>query len=138
MILTYQPQLENPPMHKEATIAFSFMGKGATMDSIDIQAGVNRDFPENVWEKIQNYDYVKTLLSIGALRVTEDVEEVPTPSTPEVTTDSLAQLPKEEALQLVEASMDPAQLSRWNATDNRIPVKNAIQRRLNAISEGKG
>lgn len=137
MILVYRPELDNPPMDKEATIGFSFIGDAANTEYIQVPAGVNRDFPESVWSRIQDYEVVKRLLSLGALRVQEDTEVVaPAPS--EKAADSLAHMPLAEAMELIEASMDVDQLRRWDAKDQRIRVKNAITRRMTAITEGNG
>lgn len=137
MILVYRPELDNPPMDRECTIGFSFIGKGANTEYIQVAAGVTRDFPEDVWQRIKNYAVVKRLLSLGALRVDEDVEETSAPSSP-TAADSIAELPLTKALELVEASLDLDQLRRWDAKEQRIRVKNSIAKRLTAITEGNG
>jgi hypothetical protein len=136
MILVYRPELDNPPMDKECTIGFSFIGAGANTDSIQIAAGVTRDFPESVWERIKDYAVVKRLLSLGALRVDADVPEDDNAPTP--TADSIADLPLSKAMELVEASFDLDQLTKWDAKEQRIRVKNAIAKRITAITEGNG
>ncbi len=137
MILVYRPELDNPPMDKESTIGFSFIGEGANTEYIQVPAGVNRDFPESVWERIKDYAVVKNLLSLGALRIKEDTEVIPEPA-PAKAADSLAHMPLADALDLIEASLDLDQLHRWDAKDQRIRVKNAIARRVTAITEGNG
>jgi hypothetical protein len=137
MILVYRPELENPPMDKECTIGFSFVGGGGLSDHIQVEAGVTRNFPENVWEKIKDYDVVKNLLKLGALRIeTEDKET--TSATPVVASDSIADMPITVALELIEASFDIQQLEKWSAKEQRIKVRNAIAKRIQAITEGKG
>lgn len=138
MILVYRPELESPPMDKECTITFSFVtGKGIP-DSIVVSSGVNRNFPEDVWEKIKDYDVVKNLLSVGALRIDDDKElvESPAPDAPEV--ESISTLSRDKAMRLIEESFDVEQLRRWDAKEERIPVKNAISKRIQAITEGNG
>lgn len=139
MILVYRPELENPPMDKECTLSFSFVGGGGIPESVQVQAGVNRDFPESIWDKINTYDVVKTLLKLGALRVEEESsrEDVATSDVPK-SVDSITDLPLTTALDLVEASFDLHQLRRWDAREARIRVKNAIAKRIQAITEGKG
>jgi hypothetical protein len=136
MILVYRPELDNPPMDKECTIGFSFIGAGANTESIQIAAGVTRGFPEAVWERIKDYEVVKRLLSLGALRVDVDVPE--DAEAPAATTDSIADLPLSKALELVESSLDLNQLQRWDAKEQRIRLKNAIAKRMTAITEGNG
>jgi hypothetical protein len=137
MILVYRPELENPPMDKECTIGFSFVGGGGLPEHIQINAGVTRDFPEAIWNKIQDYDVVKTLLKLGALRIeTEDKETTEPASAQDV--DSIHDLPIALALELIESSFDPQQLRRWEAKEQRIKVRNAIGKRITAITEGNG
>lgn len=136
MIVVYRPELESPPMDKECTISFTFVDGGGLPECIQIPAGVTRDFPEDVWEKIKNYDVVKGLLKLGALRVQDEVPEETIPA-PVANADTIADLPLAEALNLVEASFDVAQLRRWDARESRIRVKNTIARRITAITEGK-
>ena len=137
MIIVYRPELENPPMDKECTIGFSFVGQGGISEHVQVAAGVTRDFPTAIWEQIKDYDVVKNLLKLGALRIeAEDptaVAEAPTPGA-----DSLADIPLTDALRLVEDSFDLDQLRRWDAKEQRIRVKNAIAKRITAITEGNG
>jgi hypothetical protein len=138
MIIVYRPELENPPMDKDCTIGFSFIGGGGLSDHIQVSSGVFRDFPEVVWDKIKDYDVVKNLLKLGALRIeTEDVSATE-PTTTTATADSIADMPLTQALGLVEDSFDIIQLRRWDSRDSRIRVKNAIAKRIVAITEGNG
>lgn len=141
MILVYRPELENPPMDAECTIGFSFVRGTGDPEHIQISAGVTRNFPEDVWERIKSYDVTKNLLALGALRVDADTATVPEAATsPEdgSAKDTLADLPIPRALELVETSFDTAQLNRWAAGDLRIKVRNAIAARLTALTEGRG
>jgi hypothetical protein len=52
--------------------------------------------------------------------------------------DSIADQPLTQALSLVEDSFDLNQLRQWDAKDSRIRVKNAIAKRVSAITEGNG
>jgi hypothetical protein len=137
MIIVYRPELENPPMDKECTIGFSFVGGGGLSDHIQVSAGVTRDFPAAVWDQIKDYDVVKTLLSLGALRI-ETEEPADTKVAPAKASDSIADMPLTQALNLIEDSFDLEQLRRWDAKDSRIRVKNAIAKRIAAITEGNG
>lgn len=137
MIIVYRPELENPPMDKECTIGFSFLGGGGLPENIQIAAGVTRDFPASVWEQIKDYDVVKNLLSLGALRI-EAEEPAAVTEAPRATADSLADIPLTQAMNLVEDSFDLDQLRRWDVKEQRIRVKNAIAKRITAITEGNG
>ena len=139
MILVYRPELENPPMAKECSINFSFIDGQGSPEYHSVPSGVNRDFPEDVWEKIKDYPVVKNLLSIGALRIETEVEETVLEAPPAPAgKKALANLSIEAALRLIEDSMDPAQLRGWDEHESRIKVKNAIFRRIAAIEGGNG
>ena len=137
MIIVYRPELENPPMDKECTIGFSFVDGGGLTDHIQVSSGVTRNFPEKVWDKIKDYDVVKTLLKLGALRI-ETEEATETEAAPAEVANSIADIPLQDALRLVEDSFDIEQLRLWDAKDSRIRVKNAISKRISAITEGNG
>ena len=141
MIITYRPELENPPMAKECSVGFSFLPtKGARKVSyVRLNSGVTRNFDKQVWAKIKDYPVVTRLLSLGALEVKEDQETTEVVATPSAQqSESIADVKLTEALGLVEASFDLEQLSKWDAKEQRIRVKNAIASRKTAITEGKG
>jgi len=137
MIIVYRPELENPPMDKECSIGFSFVGGGGLSDHIQVSSGVTRDFPEKIWDQIKDYDVVKNLLNLGALRVETEEATVAT-AAPAEASDSLADIPLQDAMRLIEDSFDIEQLRLWDAKDSRIRVKNAIGKRISAITEGNG
>lgn len=137
MILAFRPELQNPPMAAESTVAFSFINGAGNSDYAQIVGGVNRDFPNDTWDKIKDYDVVKTLLSVGALRIVE--EEIPDAVPPEVVAkEGIATLSLTDALGLIEDSFDLEQLRKWDIKESRIRVKNAISKRISAITEGVG
>jgi hypothetical protein len=136
MILVYRPELESPPMDKECTIGFSFVQSQGQPENIQVEAGVNRDFPEDVWEKIQGYDVVKNMLKLGALRI--ETEQNLVQDLPSSAVDTIADMPVLQAMRLVEDSFDIAQLQRWEKGEQRIRVRNAISKRISAITEGNG
>ena len=136
MILVYRPELENPPMDKECTIGFSFVQSKGQPENIQVEAGVNRDFPEDVWEKIQDYDVVKNMLKLGALRI--ETEQNLVQDLPSAAVDTIADMPVNQAMRLVEDSFDITQLQRWEKGEQRIRVRNSISKRISAITEGNG
>jgi hypothetical protein len=135
MILVYRPELESPPMDSECTIGFSFVQQGGQPESVQVKSGVNRDFPESIWEQIKNYDVVKNMLKLGALRIEEEQTLVSEPAATGPV-DTIADMPVTQAMRLVEDSFDVAQLQRWEAKEPRIRVRNAISKRIEAITEG--
>lgn len=136
MILVYRPELESPPMDKECTIGFSFVQAKGQPENIQVESGVNRDFPEDVWEKIENYDVVKNMLKLGALRI--ETEQNLVQDLPSSAVDTIADMPVLQAMRLVEDSFDIAQLQRWEKGEQRIRVRNSISKRISAITEGNG
>jgi hypothetical protein len=52
--------------------------------------------------------------------------------------DTIADMPVLQAMRLVEDSFDIAQLQRWEKGEQRIRVRNAISKRISAITEGNG
>ena len=136
MILVYRPELENPPIDKECTIGFSFVQSKGQPENIQVEAGVNRDFPEDVWEKIQDYDVVKNMLKVGALRI--ETEQNLVQDLPSAAVDTIADMPVNQAMRLVEDSFDITQLQRWEKGEQRIRVRNSISKRISAITEGNG
>jgi len=136
MIITYKPQLENPPRDKEVTLGFSLIGaKAGGTEHIQLKSGVNRDFDPSQWDKIKEMPVVKDLLSIGALAVQEDVEVV---ETSVKATGGLSTMPVKEALDAIDATFDLDLLKEWDYAENRIRIKNAIAKRVKAITEGEG
>lgn len=123
-------------MDKECTIGFSFIQEKGQPSSIKVSSGVNRDFPEAIWEQIKNYDVVKSLLKLGALRIEE--EQALVVEAPKADVGSIADMPVTQAMRLVEDSFDINQLRSWEAGEQRIRVRNTISKRIAAISEGKG
>lgn len=140
MIIVYRPELENPPMDKECTIGFSFITGSGDPESVQISAGVTRNFPEDVWARIKNYDVIKNLLALGALKIEENdkVAVFDTADEADAVTDSINNFAINQALDLVENSFDIDQLNKWAAKEQRIKVRNAIAKRISAITEGNG
>ena len=137
MIVVYRPELSNPPKASESSLGFSLLPKSGQgkIEFVRIDSGVTRDFSEASWERIKSYDIVKRLLSLGALEVKD---EEPAPQVRAVPQEHIKDVNLTDALGLIEASFDAEQLSKWDAKDQRIKVKNAIAKRIAAITEGNG
>ena len=138
MIITYRPELDNPPMAKECSLGFSFLpedGKSRNVKHVRINSGVTRDFDTEAWELIAEYRSVQRLLSLGALVVTQEVDVKATTISVEEH-ETLSDVELKAALGLVEGSFNIEQLKKWNSKDQRIRVKNAIAKRIAAITEG--
>jgi hypothetical protein len=142
MIIVYRPELESPPMDKDCTIGFTFLQGSGDPEHIQVKAGVTRNFPEDIWEKIKSYDVVKNLLTLGAIRIEKDdkskVPEEVAKDEDEDLEDSLSNISVTDAMGLIEDSFDKEQLERWAAKEPRIKVRNAIAKRVVAITEGNG
>lgn len=136
MIITYTPQLENPPRDKEVTLGFSIIGsKAGGTEYIQLKSGVNRDVSPSDWEKIKDMPLVGDLLSLGALKVQEDVEVTTGGEAP---TGGLSTMPVKDALDAINLTFDLDLLKEWDYAENRVRVKNAIAKRIKAITEGEG
>ena len=137
MIITYTPQLENPPRDKEVTLGFSIIGEKAGITKrIQLKSGVNRDVSVSDWEKIKEMPLVGELLSLGALQIQEDVEVVTTPAGQAA--GGLETMPVKDALNAINRTFDLDLLKEWDYAENRIRIKNAIAKRIKAITEGEG
>lgn len=139
MDLIYRPELDNPPMDSECTIGFTFIEGTADPEHITISAGVTRDFPVKVWERIKEYQVTQNLLKLGAIKVTKSAPPSPEGDLlvpPPATIDTLKDIELAQAMSYIEASFDHAQLERWQADEMRVKVRNAITRRLAAITGG--
>ena len=136
MIVTYSPQLENPPRDKEVTLGFTFIGeRTGGSEYVQFKSGVNRDVDPAVWDKVKAMPLAADLLAIGALTVTEDVEVLTDAPAPK---GALATMPVKEALSAINKTFDLDLLKEWDFAENRVRIKNAIQKRIRAITEGDG
>jgi|TARA_B100000085_G_C18120730_1_gene341121 hypothetical protein len=127
MLIAYRPELENPP--REA-------GFGIITDKglISLAPGLNQEIPDEQWEVAKANPTVKALLSIGAIEEMKERVEVETiPQSIE----SLSQLPLSQAVQAIELLHDEEKLNDWKKVEGRVRVRNAINRRLEAIRTGK-
>lgn len=136
MIVTYSPQLENPPRDKEVTLGFSFIGaRSGSSEYVAFKSGVNRDVAADTWAKVLEMPLVADLLLLGALKVTEDVEVV---TAAPAGTGGLATMSTKDALDAINTTFDMDLLKEFDYSENRIRIKNAIQKRIKAITEGEG
>ena len=136
MIVTYSPQLENPSRDKEVTLGFTFIGeKTGSSEYVQFKSGVNRDVDPAIWAQVKTMPLANELLQIGALSVSEDVEVVT--DAPKAT-GGLATMPVNEALDSINRTFDLDLLKELDYAENRVRIKNAIQKRIKAITEGEG
>ena len=118
-------------------MGFSFLKSNGLTDFVSVEAGVNRDVSDSDWERIKDKNIVKRLMSLGALRVeTDDEAEVAITYATDVS--DLANRDVTSSMRLIEDSFDIAQLRKWEASEKRIRVRNSINKRITAITEGKG
>lgn len=136
MIVTYSPQLENPPRDKEVTLGFSFIGeRSGQSEYVQFKSGVNRDVDADTWAKVKTMPLVAELMQIGALTVADDVEVITAAPAPQ---GGLTALPIKEALGAINSTFDIDMLKEFDFAENRVRIKNAIQKRIKAITEGEG
>ena len=127
MLIAYRPELENPP--REA-------GFGIITDKglISLTPGLNQEIPDEQWDLAKANPTVQALLNIGAIEEMKERVEIETiPQSVE----SLQQLPLSQAIQAIELLHDDEKLGDWNKVEGRVRVRNAINRRLEAIRTGK-
>lgn len=127
MLIAYRPELENPP--REA-------GFGIITDKglISLAPGLNQEIPDEQWDLAKANSTVQALLKIGAIEELKERVEVET--IPQGI-DSLQQLPLSQAIQAIELLHDEEKLNDWKKVEGRVRVRNAINRRLEAIRTGK-
>jgi hypothetical protein len=138
MLISFKPELDNPPKEPDTTVGFSLIGtpaEGTQTRFVQIRGGLNRDIDAETWDKLLHFGEIQRLMKLGALTV---VEESPTVTPTQELPQTLADLHLGEALDVLAGCFDVALLQAWEAQDQRIRVKNAINRRLNQIKEGNG
>jgi hypothetical protein len=127
MLIAYRPDLENPPREG---------GLGVITDAgmIQLSPGVNSDVPDTKWAQARNNGTVKRLMAIGAI---EELKDTPTVQDIPTKVSTLAQLPLTDALRMIEIMHDEDQLQDWKKAEGRVRIRNAINKRLEAIRAGK-
>jgi hypothetical protein len=127
MLIAYRPDLENPPREG---------GFGIITDAglIQLSPGVNADIPETKWATARNNGTVKRLMAIGAI---EEVKEQATVQEIPQSVNTLIQMPLNEAYRLLEIMHDEDQLIQWKGKEGRVRIRNAINKRLEAIKAGR-
>jgi hypothetical protein len=127
MLIAYRPELENPPREG---------GFGVITDSglIQLSPGVNAEVPDTKWAAARQNPTVKRLMAIGAI---EELKQTPTVQDIPQSVQTLSQLPLTDALRMIEIMHDEEQLKDWAKIEGRIRVRNAINKRKEAIRTGK-
>jgi hypothetical protein len=127
MLIAYRPDLENPPREG---------GLGVITDAgmIQLSPGVNSDVPDTKWAQARNNGTVKRLMAIGAI---EELKDTPTVQDIPTKVSTLAQLPLTDALRMIEIMHDEDQLQDWKKAEGRVRIRNAINKRLEAIRAGQ-
>lgn len=124
-VVVYRPENENPP--RDAALAFI-----VDEESVTLNPGVNRGFPDQTWAILREKPLVQSLVQIGAIEVMDEADEVDT-----IPADTdIGALSYSAACSVIERSHDVEQLQEWQTQDQRIRVRNAIARRIQQIQEG--
>lgn len=126
MLIAYRPELENPPREG---------GFGIIMERgmIQLAPGLNQEVPDDQWKEARENRMVKRLMSIGAI---EEVREQITVEKIPQSIETLTNIPLVEALRTIELIHDDNQLADWKKVEGRVRVRNAINKRLDAIKRG--
>jgi len=127
MLIAYRPELENPPREG----GFGIITDGGM---IQLTPGLNQEVPEGQWKVARENRTVKRLMAIGAI---EELKEQLTVENIPQDVRTLSQLPLVEAIRTVELIHDPEQLGDWKKIEGRVRIRNAINKRLEAIRTGK-
>ena len=126
MLIAYRPELENPPREG---------GFGIIMERgmIQLAPGLNQEVPDDQGKEARENRMVKRLMSIGAI---EEVREQITVEKIPQSIETLTNIPLVEALRTIELIHDDNQLADWKKVEGRVRVRNAINKRLDAIKRG--
>jgi len=126
MLIAYRPELENPPREG---------GFGIIMERgmIQLAPGLNQEVPDDQWKEARENRMVKRLMAIGAI---EEVREQITVEKIPQSIETLTNIPLVEALRTIELIHDDNQLTDWKKVEGRVRVRNAINKRLDAIKRG--
>lgn len=129
MLVTYRPELENPP--REAAFGV-FLPDGRILT---FQPGVNTDVRPDDWEFAKQLDTVQKLIQINALEALSQPEgdELVALTTP---IDELLNMPYQKAVKAAEETHDINALKLWDEQEKRVSVKAALARRLNSLKVG--
>jgi hypothetical protein len=137
----YSPALENPPMDG-CSITYTTISKETEESTrVTIREGIN-NIPEDDWESIKagpHGPHALRLLELGALRVMEsnEVKEVLSEADLKVPDDvSIAALKLPDATKVITGTHDLQRLTAWLEQDQRVPVRTAIQKRIDTLTGG--
>ena len=100
---------------------------------IQLAPGLNQEVPDDQWKQARENRMVKRLMAIGAI---EEVREQITVEKIPQSIDTLTNIPLVEALRTIELIHDDNQLADWKKVEGRVRVRNAINKRLDAIKRG--
>ena len=135
MLVIYNPELENPARDKDVSLGFSLItGQVVYTEYVQLKPGVNRDISPELWSQIQEMPMVPELLELGALKVEEDIEVISEAPTAK---GGLSSKSVKASLDLISRTFDLNLLNEWDRSENRVRIKNSIQKRIQAITSGE-
>ncbi len=108
---------------------------------VTIREGIN-NIPEDDWKSIKagpHGPHALRLLELGALRVMEsnEVKEILSETDLKVPDEvSIADLKLPDATKVITTTHDLQRLAAWLEKDQRVPVRTAIQKRIDALTGG--
>jgi hypothetical protein len=137
-IISYRPELESPAREGALGVAYD-SSTGTLMNTLTLEPGVNRGISDAVWAKVRENSAIKALIKIKAIKeiaVTGDADpEEVVEASPDV--QEVRGLPVEDALTVIESSVDEAFLEGLRGADPRATVQKKIVARLAALREGR-
>jgi len=135
----YAPELENPPCAPECSIMFSKIAKvTGESTTVRIRDGLNK-IEDKDWEEIKEKTYAQRLLALGALRVMDEVEVKDTLDKDDLNIPddvSISTLKISDAVKVVATTHDLQKLEAWLSDEQRVPLRQAITRRINTLTGG--
>lgn len=129
MLVTYRPELENPP--REGAFGV-FLSDGST---IRLNPGVNQDINPEVWKQIEELDVVQKLRKIEAIQVINEPEGDTIQSVVQGV-EELLTLKIEDASLVAETCHEESLLKEWHEKEKRVRLKSIIARRIEALRTG--
>jgi len=131
MLISYRPENENPPREAGFSIGI-YNDKTFQYDTLRLVPGLNRDIDVQLWARAKELGEISSRLSMKVIEEITELEEIPDTSSTEITTLSV-----DKVQQVIELTHDLNQLEKWFEADKRVRVRNAIQRRILEIRNGR-
>jgi hypothetical protein len=131
VLVAFTPELIEPGLQipsGDFVVTFA----DADFARIVFKPGLNFDLSTTLWQRAKTLPQVQELMQLNAL------QEIVLEGGPGPSVSVLKREPEALANTLVIKCRDQRQLETWLGVEERMSVRNSIQRRLNNLNEGKG